>query len=143
MHHPMPTEAIGQKKTTDLRHRSENRMVIGRHLVKPSPGPLGIDREVFENRYPICGARQDFFYKRRLEVGLEARCFVRIIPSQKESQRLRPAVKSVCHVDNHRSTARELIEGFGRNQHPPEGLYRQLNTRHLSNTSSPRTRTIY
>ena len=63
MHHTMSAEAVGQEKTWNLAYWSKDAVVVRRHFVKPSPCPLGVYWEIFEDWHAISGQNQDFLYK--------------------------------------------------------------------------------
>src|SRR5207245_6708847 len=111
MHHPVPAKSVGQKKPWDSRSLAQNRVVIGRHLVKPRPCPLGIYRKIGETRHPTGSASQDLLDKRRVEFSLESWSLFGIVPGQQKAPALRPEVEAIRHVDDHWRGVGKLVEG--------------------------------
>src|SRR6266851_4397388 len=101
MHHAMPAKPVGKKETRNFRRFAENWMMVRRHFIKPRPGALRIDRNIFEYRHTIGSAGEDLLNKARLEVSLVTRSLVWIIPCQQESAALRAEVKAGGHIDDH------------------------------------------
>src|SRR5580704_14389104 len=113
----MTTEAIRQKESGNARSFSQDRMVIGSHLVQAGPCAFGIDGEILEDGYAVGGACKHLLYKCRFEVCLVARRLFRIVPRQQKSQSFRAKVEAVRHVDNHGCGVRKLVEWFGWDEH--------------------------
>jgi len=91
---PCPLKPLA-RKTRERRPPAQDAMVVGRHLIESGPCALGIDCKILKYRHAIGGVDENFFDKRWLKVSLEARCFFRIVPGQKEPAPFRTKVKPV------------------------------------------------
>ena len=96
VHHAVAAESVGAEKTLPSLDRPDDAVMVGRHLVQSGPGALGIDRQILEAGHAIGGARQNLLDERRLEVGVEARRLLGIVPRQQEAEALRAEVKAVA-----------------------------------------------
>src|SRR3954469_9864316 len=110
MHHTVSAEAVGAKETGHTGYHSENRMMIGRHLIEASPRLLRIDGDILKAGHAISSALQYLLDERRLEVSLVNGGLGGIIPGKQESQRLGPEVKAVGHIDRHRRRVRIFVK---------------------------------
>src|SRR6266852_3479885 len=117
-------------------------MMVRRHFIKPSPGALRIDRNIFEYRHTIRSAGEDLLNKARLEVSLVTRSLVWIIPCQQKSAALGPEMETVRHIDDHGRGVRKLVKRLCRNQHTAQRLDKKVDAYHLCDRSRPRPSTV-
>ncbi len=52
VHHTVSAEAVGAEEAGYVFDRTEDAVMVGRHLVESRPGALGIDGDVLEARNP-------------------------------------------------------------------------------------------
>src|SRR5262249_49567195 len=117
VHDSVSAETVGQKEPRHLCNWTEYRVMVRRHFIKSGPRALGIHSEIFEYRYPLGCAGEDLLDKRGLEICIETCYLLRIIPRQQKAGSFRAKMKSVGHINNHRSHMRKLVEGLCRHQH--------------------------
>src|SRR5207253_1204917 len=119
----MATESVHEVQPLNVWRWTDDRVMIGSHLVQPRPGAPGVYFCFSQTRHAHCSMRQNFFHERRIEFSFEARCLFRIVPSQKNSLPFSPEVKARGHVDHHRKAPGQLIERFGGNELTAQRLY--------------------
>ena len=72
VHDAVAAEAVGQEETWDIRHGTEDGVVVRRDFIGTCPGALGVDGEVFKYRDAVGGEREDLFNEGRFEISIEA-----------------------------------------------------------------------
>src|SRR4051812_42690854 len=86
VHHAVPAEAVCEKESRDLRNRTEDGVVVWRHLVEAGPRPLRIDCKILETWHPIGGAGEYLFHEGGVKIRVVAvRLLFRIIPRQQKA----------------------------------------------------------
>src|SRR5216684_2907412 len=75
VHHSVSAETIGQKETGYSGNGTQDAMMIGRHLIEPGPGALGINGKILKGGHSISGMHENFLDERRFEVSLIPRRF--------------------------------------------------------------------
>src|SRR5436190_5788959 len=101
MHDAVSAEAVDEIETGHVRRRSNNRVMVRGHLVKPRPCPAWIDSRFGEHRDAGRGMSQDLLDKSFVELSLETWCFFRVVPGQENPLPFPAKMKAGGHIDHH------------------------------------------
>src|SRR5262252_3883709 len=104
MHDPVSAEAVCEKHSFNARSRSDNGVVVRRHLVHTCPATPRVYFDIGKHGNAVYCVSQYLFNKSEIEIGAEAVGLFRVRPRQKKTRALRTKMKPAGHVDNHRQT---------------------------------------
>src|SRR6185295_6515536 len=106
MHYAVAAETIYEEEPFYIRRRSDDRMMIRRHFIKPRPCASRVDAGLSQNRNPRSRVGENLLNKRFIEFGFEAGRFLRIVPGEENSLPFAAKMKTGGHVYHHRKTLR-------------------------------------
>src|SRR5256885_6918645 len=100
----MAAEPGRTPETLDLRHRAEDRLVIGGRLVKA--GPRRLDPRACKRRRTTCGLLEHLLEELPVHVGGVARALRTVAHADQHPFALRVEVERRLEIDGHRAVAR-------------------------------------
>src|SRR5260370_32598468 len=98
MHDAVSAEPVGEVEARYAWRGAEDRVMIGRHLVKSGPRALRVHFGLLQTGHAIHAASENFLDERWIELGLEPRRFLRIVPGQQQPQPFRAEMEAGRHI---------------------------------------------